>query len=367
MNRPAFKHVLIITPKQTSFFGGGVMNKRNITLMTAVSENQSAYEIDTLRHINTAYKITKYFSRAYGYIAGLRKKYLIDIKQIINENSSIDVVCINSSLYGLVAKYIKQNFPQLKVIVFFHNAEYQYALEEFKVQNKTFKLLIQLVNHLHAEYLALKYSDLRFVLSKRDDKHLKKIFGNKINHILPISIEDKGQIEYKVSKNKPLELLFVGSAFFANIHGIRWFVKNVMPNIDAHLTIVGNDMDKFRDELQCSNVNVVGRVEILKDVYQNADIVVSPIFYGSGMKTKTAEALMYGVPVLGTIEAFEGFEADDCRIAGDVCQTSAEFIEKIKFYTINPQGLTKKAAHGRTLYELHYSFEASLKKINHFL
>ena len=362
-----YKHVLIITPKQTGFFGGGVMNKRNITLMTAMSENQSVYEIDMNRDVTTKYKITKYFTRSYGYIAGLRKKYLIDIKQIINESSSIDTVCINSSLYGLVAKYIKQNFPQLKVIMFFHNAEYQYAIEEFKSQKKTLKLLIQIVNHFHAEYLALKYSDLRFVLSKRDDEHLKKIFRNKINHILPISIEDKGQIAYKVSENKPLELLFVGSAFFANIHGIRWFVKNVMPNVDAHLTIVGNDMDKFRDELQGPKVKVVGRVDSLKEVYQNADIVVSPIFYGSGMKTKTAEALMYGVPVLGTTEAFEGFEAIDCRLAGDVCHTATEFVDMIRYFTDNPQVLIVKAAQGRALYELHYSLEASLKKTNHFI
>jgi len=361
-----YKHILIITPKQTSFFGGGVMNKRNITLMTAISENQSVYEIDMNRDVTTKYKITKYFTRSYGYIAGLRKKYLIDIKQIINESSSIDTVCINSSLYGLVAKYIKQNFPQLKVIVFFHNAEYQYALEEFKSQKKTFKLIIQIVNHFHAEYLALKYSDLRFVLSKRDDEHLKKIFRNKINHILPISIEDKGQIVYKVSENKPLELLFVGSAFFANIHGIRWFVKNVMPNVDAHLTIVGNDMDKFRDELQGPKVKVVGRVDSLKEVYQNADIVVSPIFYGSGMKTKTAEALMYGVPVLGTTEAFEGFDDVDLDEIGSTCNTARDFIEKIFFYNNNHILLENSAARSRYYYEKNYSVESTFKILKDF-
>ena len=43
-------------------------------------------------------------------------------------------------------------------------------------------------------------------------------------------------------------------------------------------------------------------VDCLETWYEKADVVISPIFLGSGMKTKTAEALMYGKPILGTIQ-----------------------------------------------------------------
>lgn len=39
--------------------------------------------------------------------------------------------------------------------------------------------------------------------------------------------------------------------------------------------------------------------------------MVMPIFSGSGMKVKTAEALMYGKFLIGTKEAFEGYEIDE--------------------------------------------------------
>ena len=39
---------------------------------------------------------------------------------------------------------------------------------------------------------------------------------------------------------------------------------------------------------------VVGEVESLAQWYHDAYFVVAPIFDGSGMKTKVAEALMYG-------------------------------------------------------------------------
>jgi len=36
--------------------------------------------------------------------------------------------------------------------------------------------------------------------------------------------------------------------------------------------------------------------------------VILPIISGSGMKTKTAEALMYGKSIIGIKEAFEGYK-----------------------------------------------------------
>lgn len=48
----------------------------------------------------------------------------------------------------------------------------------------------------------------------------------------------------------------------------------------------------------------------------NADFLIAPIFEGSGMKLKTAEALMYGKTVFGTTEAFEGYDVDYEQVGG---------------------------------------------------
>ena len=44
--------------------------------------------------------------------------------------------------------------------------------------------------------------------------------------------------------------------------------------------------------------------------------VTSEVETGSGMKVKTCEALMYGKNILGTDEAFEGYELDTARVGG---------------------------------------------------
>lgn len=53
-----------------------------------------------------------------------------------------------------------------------------------------------------------------------------------------------------------------------------------------------------------------------------------PIFYGDGMKIKTAEAMMYGKTILASDEALEGYEVKD--IQGIYrCNTREEYLETI--------------------------------------
>lgn len=63
----------------------------------------------------------------------------------------------------------------------------------------------------------------------------------------------------------------------------------------------------------------------MDELYVNASAVICPIFSGSGMKTKTIEALRYGKNVYGTTEAFEGIEVDFNRVGG-LCNTAEEYI-----------------------------------------
>ena len=77
-----------------------------------------------------------------------------------------------------------------------------------------------------------------------------------------------------------------------------------------------------------SNVRLKGYIHDLDMCYRNALAVIAPIFSGSGMKTKTIEALSYGKSIFGTTEAFVGIETDFARIGGE-CNNAAEFIEKM--------------------------------------
>ncbi|MEO7821051.1 MAG: glycosyltransferase family 4 protein, partial [Sphingomicrobium sp.] len=149
-------------------------------------------------------------------------------------------------------------------------------------------------------------------------------------------------------------LLFVGGSFYANTAGIAWFAREVAPAIGIDTLVVGAGMDTQRAALErFSTIKVIGRVDDLAPHYRDALAVLAPIFDGSGMKTKVAEALMHGKRVIGTSEAFTGSEGLD---AGVRCDTRGEFIAAIRDLAANPPPQFDPAL--RALYEAHYSPQA---------
>ena len=101
-----------------------------------------------------------------------------------------------------------------------------------------------------------------------------------------------------------------------------------MPRVKARLVVVGKGMDALAGELSRENIEVHGFVDDLDAFYYRADIMVLPIFSGGGMKTKTAEAMMFGKTIFGTAESFIGYDLDHDK-AGALCGTADEFVAAI--------------------------------------
>lgn len=254
------------------------------------------------------------------------------VKEVLQElsNGCYGYVFISHSTMGRLTKKIKQVYPNVRVVVFFHNIEIQYAHEYYKTVG-----LMALPFYLAVkrwEKMACKFSDYNITLNHRDSKLLKNIYGRDVNLELPTSFEDRfcedKRIEMTDRCKEQIDYLFVGVAFFANVHGIQWFIDNVMPKVSGHLYVIGKGMDKYTFKNLNERIHIYGFVDDLSYYYYNAQCVVSPIFVGGGMKTKTAEALMYGKTIIGTSESFEGYKFDDKCMC--LCNTSVEFVEALK-------------------------------------
>ncbi len=107
-------------------------------------------------------------------------------------------------------------------------------------------------------------------------------------------------------------ILFVGNMDYRpNIDGIKWFVNKVMPWLDETmpnymLWIVGINP---RDEvlaLKSTKVQVTGRVPDVRPYYENAQVVIVPLFAGGGTRLKILESLALGRPVVSTTIGAEG-------------------------------------------------------------
>lgn len=300
-----------------------------------------------------------------GHIDGLTGRSISRVLEEIR-NNKITKMFVDGSNLGELVKTVKVKCPDVQIYTFFHNVEARFFLGALKQYRTPRALAVLLVNYL-AERKSVTFSDQIVCMSRRDSLLLDQIYGRVATHISPIALQDKlpAHTTLGVDNRHDNFALFVGGVFYANRAGITWFVKHVVPRISVKTCIVGKGFEGLKEELQREGkVEVVGEVEELAEWYRRSCFVVAPIFDGSGMKTKVAEALMFGKKIIGTREAFSGYEEVADR-AGWVCATADDFvsaIENAKHAITESFDLSMRA-----LYEEKYSYAAVRSRLEKIL
>lgn len=296
-----------------------------------------------------------------GHIDGLSAESIAGLIQQV-QAKGVDKVFVDGSNLGELVRIIKSRFPEIRVCTFFHNVEARFFLGALKQTKTPHALAVLMVNYL-AERKAVRYSDKIISLSERDSGLLQRLYGRPATDVSPMALQDKFPTANVSSANESRDkfALFVGGAFYANRVGITWFVKHVVPRIDIKTCVVGRGFEDFKNELEFNGkVEVIGEVESLAQWYLDSHFVIAPIFDGSGMKTKVAEALMFGKKIIGTPEAFSGYEEIADR-AGRVCLSADDFVAAIDSADkiIN----ASCDAELRTIFKARYSYEAAKSRL----
>lgn len=260
----------------------------------------------------------KYSGRVERLKRVIQRNTMIINNEIINnlcnivKNENIDIIFSEESTLGAFYKQVKKMKKDVKIITFYHDI----GADLFRQWRKQPGLLNKIENSLsiYQEKMCVKYGDYNWVFHQADFNKFNKFYGFDPDVMIPLAspvpaaikqIQDKEDIQ----SDKVKKLLFVGSSYYPNVIGIRWFVKNVLPELDKNiqLIIVGRGLEFLKKEFQDFRVNVVGTVETPVPYYLDADIFIAPLFDGGGMKVKSIEAISYGKCFVGTEESLHGF------------------------------------------------------------
>ena len=219
----------------------------------------------------------------------------------------------------------------LPIVTFYHNVEAQFFFDALRAAPSVHALGVLIANII-AERWAATYSQRRVLLNERDARLHARYYRRPGTDVLPMALRDQydpSAAEAARPWDKPYAL-FVGGGFYANVEGMAWYAEKVAPNAPLDTVVIGRGMDVHRTRLeQWGGVHVIGEVDELARWYAHAQIIVAPILSGSGMKTKTAEALMHGKTMAGTAEAFEGYDTvPQDGLAR--CATPADFLEALQ-------------------------------------
>jgi polysaccharide biosynthesis protein PslH len=308
-------------------------------------------------------KLSNFLKSFFGHIDGINEKSLSKIEKLV-KIKKIDVVFIDGSNLGECANFIKKKFPNIKLIIYFHNIESKFFYDSMILKKTIKSFFILLVNYF-AEKKSIKYADKLIVLTKNDSRIMKYIYKKSADFIIPLSIIPKKIKKFSLQHPKNNFLIFVGGNFYANLEGIRWFIKNVLPFINCNLIIIGKGFAKS-DFFLTNKIYFVENVKNLEKWYNKSFASISPIFSGSGMKTKVAESLMYGKRIFGTNKAFAGYEnLKKYRNIAIECNNSRRFIFSInKALNLNKNLFNNKA---RFLFKKFYSSDSNYKIFLNFL
>ena len=260
-----------------------------------------------------------------------------EICELINSNA-IKTVFIEDSVFGNLVKKIKKSCKECKVFSFYHDVKAD-LYKQWMDNERTLKSKIEYTIGIKQENINQKYADINIVFNERDAKKFQAYYGKRPDVIIPLPAPvpaiSNNIMDSITAKDDKKHILFVGKKYYPNLVGFKWFVDNVLSSLtdNIQVDVVGRGLEELRNEYSDPRINVIGGVESLNPYYENADIVIAPLFDGGGMKSKTVEALSFGKIFVGTEESLFGFwEEMDSDIRGKTCyqcNTPEEWIQTI--------------------------------------
>lgn len=332
--------ILIIRYKKTRGVpeGGEQGSEKNLIVLRQIAgdANVDTYFVHDEAHRRTPWEYLQgILYMPFGYYFGLTPRR---VKEIVEKAQAYDVVFVDRSLFGIIAKRLKETGYKGRVVAFFHNVEKVYFSAKYANKLNPMRWLVVPCADRNDRW-SCRYADKIIALSTRDDNELFKLYQRRADVLIPVAFVDRYQRESyssDLTAHKPL-CMFLGAYFPANVEGIEWFVKNVLPKVDIRMQVVGKGMDKLKEaDWMLPDIEVLSNVPNLEPLFEAADIMVLPIFKGSGMKVKTCESLMFGKNIIGTPEAWSGYELEYSK-AGACVFTPDEFIAAINNFCQHPR------------------------------
>lgn len=257
-----------------------------------------------LRNISTLVYNQSIFKSLY-----YSKKVHKELLRIIQERK-IDIVHFESYY---TAFYISDEIKKLGVKQVYGSENIEFQLYKKFASNKSFGFLLnsQVEKIKNEEIEMYKKSDAVVTVTEEEkefaSKYSKKVF------VVPNGIDTDAFEFEKNEKEVAKNLLFVGNfTYFPNVEAIEDFYKNIFVRlpVDIELTVIGKSVMRL-SFIKDSRIKAVEYIPNIKDAYQDADILVSPVKIGGGTNFKVLEAMAAGVPVVAYEDRSEAVGGED--------------------------------------------------------
>ncbi|WP_157557047.1 glycosyltransferase [Microbacterium laevaniformans] len=158
--------------------------------------------------------------------------------------------------------------------------------------------------------------DLLIVFSEKDAELARSLSSTVRIEVVHPGLESPDD-DLPPLRSSDATVLFTGAlARRDNAKAIEWFIETAWPRVrasvpNARLVVAGSNPSSrlIGLALDDSAISVTGYVDTLSPYYNGANVFIAPLATGAGVKFKTIEALLHGLPVVATAVGAEGVEA----------------------------------------------------------
>lgn len=173
------------------------------------------------------------------------------------------------------------------------------------------------------ELAAARIADLTIVVSETERKVL---LGRGIETVEVVPTIHDRAIDKMRTFEATRDLLFIGNYNHTpNADAAAWLCTEIMPRVwkklpDVNVELLGSNPTEAVRALASKRVRVPGYVSDVSTYFSSARLFVAPLRFGAGMKGKVGQAMSFGLPIVATSTAMEGFAMADgvhCIVADD--------------------------------------------------
>ncbi|MCC7302996.1 MAG: glycosyltransferase [Bacteroidia bacterium] len=258
--------------------------------------------------MNRSYNVQRFLSRA----------YTEKLRELLRNNGPFDVVQLEGIYLAPYISIIRENSNAL-ISLRAHNIEHliweRRARNEHTIFRRSYlTLLARQLRRFETEQL--KNIDVLVPISPVDELGFRNLGFTGPVHMCPASFDEQ---EFCSTHQPPSHknIFFLGALDWApNLEGLRWFIREVWRKVIAYhpdllLHIAGRNMPEEIKFLHAPNVNVLGEVEDAVHFMSLHNMMIVPLFSGSGMRVKIVEGMALGKVIITTPVGAEGIRAQN--------------------------------------------------------
>ncbi|WP_428235436.1 glycosyltransferase family 4 protein [Gracilimonas sp.] len=286
---------------------------------------------------------------------------------------SPDIILLEGLHTAAFTHLVKEKFPSVPIILRQSNVEYLLLKRNAETSaNPAIKLFYYLQSQFMKRFEIKSMSNVDAVTAITPfdkDIYLQNIpdlncFVSPAGTEIPTALE--------VKRNSAQLLAISNWRWKPNIDGLRWFFKEVWPELkqrhqNISIDVAGEGLtEKFKSTFDSPGINYLGFVDDLEPLRQSATVFVAPLFSGSGMKLKIVEGLASGLPIVTTAIGAEGI---DIRNGVHYLEGNSidQFIEHITSLLENEDLRDRLSGNARKIAVDKYDWESVTKRLIQFL